>query len=494
MSLSPKISPKVGISEKLWGVLLRAARSTDCEISALGYVNQHEDKEFHVSDIFFPPQTNTLSTTSMDQEALGNIMREGLKEGESPATVKCWIHSHAKWEVYWSETDEACIKALLDSSEENWLVSIVLNHKGDYKVRLDITNPESLSGGLFGESDVISIPDISLTTYYTPPSTEEKAAWEAEYAAVATESAGMVTAGYMQGFASEWSPGVNKPKQRNWEQECGITPGAADADGMYWNGYDFEEEYTAPPALTSGFTESDLVAAEEAAITPNLITVGASGAEIVSTNKTPTTPPLIGGPTKLDDCSDLPYGDGILFCIDALDIADVCNMYRFVSPKDVHIINKAAYISGALEEDDIYEGVGDYLTGKRTLETIVRSFAPGFSAESLGEGVQEETDYQDALTRMRKNPRKPAISKKAWQGLLRTRVNYGTPISVRDCYVERMGAELGLLSMQDIVENHGLGQWWKRELPEYVVDDLWAIAPKDSRYKEIYKLLTDKRV
>jgi hypothetical protein len=111
------------------------------EISGIGYVEEFEDKLI-IKDIFLVKQRNTAVTTELDQGEVALLMEKLLNEGKDPSKLKLWWHSHVNMLTFWSGTDEQCVKNLC---LDQYLISIVTNKKGDYKMRFDIKEPYSLT-------------------------------------------------------------------------------------------------------------------------------------------------------------------------------------------------------------------------------------------------------------------------------------------------------------------------------------------------------------
>jgi hypothetical protein len=108
---------------------------TQCkyEISGLGTV-ESRDGELEVTGIYLLEQVVTSGDTVLSQEAVAEFLAEAPRRGIDLSKIRLWWHSHAALSSYWSSTDEATIDSF-DSAP--WFVSIVGNHAGDYKARVD---------------------------------------------------------------------------------------------------------------------------------------------------------------------------------------------------------------------------------------------------------------------------------------------------------------------------------------------------------------------
>jgi hypothetical protein len=106
------------------------------EISFLGLLDEYRGAPY-ISKLYLPKQQNTGATTSMDEGVVGRLLYDLGKEGLD-GKLRCWIHSHANMEVFWSGTDTGTIEGF---QSDDVFVSVVVNKKGKYKVRLDVFTP-----------------------------------------------------------------------------------------------------------------------------------------------------------------------------------------------------------------------------------------------------------------------------------------------------------------------------------------------------------------
>ncbi len=108
---------------------------TQCkyEISGLGTV-ECRDGELEVTGIYLLEQMVTSGDTLLPPEVVAQFLAEAPERGIDLSKIRLWWHSHATLSSYWSSTDEATIDSFDSAS---WFVSIVGNHAGDYKARVD---------------------------------------------------------------------------------------------------------------------------------------------------------------------------------------------------------------------------------------------------------------------------------------------------------------------------------------------------------------------
>ena len=76
--------------------------------------------------------------SDIETEALAKFQVELVQKGEDLSLWKLWWHSHATMGVFWSGTDTDTIDK---STEFEYLVSLVTNHKHEIKARVDTFKP-----------------------------------------------------------------------------------------------------------------------------------------------------------------------------------------------------------------------------------------------------------------------------------------------------------------------------------------------------------------
>ncbi len=131
--------PKVLLSaeaEKQLRVWTQAAQG---EFSCFGVTEVDKDSgAIVVKEFFLPEQTCTDSHTSPDRESMGALMTELVKAGYDVSDLRCWAHSHADMECFWSSEDSETVDQM---DNDDWLLSIVTNKAGHFRARLDLYKP-----------------------------------------------------------------------------------------------------------------------------------------------------------------------------------------------------------------------------------------------------------------------------------------------------------------------------------------------------------------
>ncbi len=112
--------------------------STSREISCLGSVLQ-EGSVFIIERFYLLKQSCSSVNTELDQAAVAELMESLINDGKKQEAqkIKCWAHSHPDMDTFWSHTDDATCKLLVN----NYLVSIVVAGNFQVRCRLDIATP-----------------------------------------------------------------------------------------------------------------------------------------------------------------------------------------------------------------------------------------------------------------------------------------------------------------------------------------------------------------
>ncbi|MFA5013960.1 MAG: hypothetical protein WC549_00265 [Actinomycetota bacterium] len=113
------------------------------EISGLGKIRLNKEEEtIIVEDIKIFNQEVSYANTVLDKRALSKFYDELIKNGESPSDWKLWWHSHGGMETFWSNIDVRTIEDFdTEQPQDNWLLSVVTNHKKEMLIRLDVFDP-----------------------------------------------------------------------------------------------------------------------------------------------------------------------------------------------------------------------------------------------------------------------------------------------------------------------------------------------------------------
>ena len=131
---------RVEIPRNVYYKLLTYSKLLDDEISGLGYVERIGTNAFKVSDIYLLKQKVSSVTCDLDIEDQCRLMQELIAQGKNPSNLKFWWHSHAKMGASWSTQDEKTGK----STVCDYYISLVINHSGEMRCRINIYQPIEL--------------------------------------------------------------------------------------------------------------------------------------------------------------------------------------------------------------------------------------------------------------------------------------------------------------------------------------------------------------
>ena len=109
------------------------------EVSGLGEVEINEQGCPVITSIMLFEQECSAATTDIEPEDLARFFVEAVNQGADPEKIRLWWHSHGSGSCFWSGTDNDTITDLCQSA--GWVVSIVGNKQGHYRVRIDLTRP-----------------------------------------------------------------------------------------------------------------------------------------------------------------------------------------------------------------------------------------------------------------------------------------------------------------------------------------------------------------
>jgi|WetSurMetagenome_2_1015567.scaffolds.fasta_scaffold01396_27 hypothetical protein len=110
------------------------------EISGLGRATCYKGVIF-ISEIYLLHQESSAGETELVPSAVADFINELIATQRDPGEVKVWWHSHANMGAFWSTTDDKTA----ENFSNGWMLSLVVNKKGEYKCRLDVYEPVHLT-------------------------------------------------------------------------------------------------------------------------------------------------------------------------------------------------------------------------------------------------------------------------------------------------------------------------------------------------------------
>lgn len=135
---------EIKISHKDFSKIINYAKASyeavKGEIGGMAIVTVTKDDDYLISNPVILKQEVTGSTCTLDKTSLANYYTKAMQKfGTSIKFL--WWHSHANGSCFWSSTDEEAIK---EYSGSTWSISLVVNIKSDYKLRIDWWKPVSV--------------------------------------------------------------------------------------------------------------------------------------------------------------------------------------------------------------------------------------------------------------------------------------------------------------------------------------------------------------
>lgn len=132
---------KVILPIKVFQKLRAYVNATEHEISGLGKIDTFLD-EITIEDVRILNQEVGGVETTMDKNSLGKFYDEIIQEEGDLLNWKLWWHSHADMDTFFSGTDQQTIDDFdNETHEDNWMLSLVTNKRGDIEFRLDVFYP-----------------------------------------------------------------------------------------------------------------------------------------------------------------------------------------------------------------------------------------------------------------------------------------------------------------------------------------------------------------
>lgn len=131
---------KIVMTQGVHDFLTEVVSLVPAEVGGLGYVREIEEEPgtLYVDEVFLMPQDVSSAHVSFKEGATADAMIRAYEEGKFDRLRFSW-HSHSNMEVFWSNIDEAAIEDYCNAGAP-WLVSLVMNKKGDMLGRVDVMN------------------------------------------------------------------------------------------------------------------------------------------------------------------------------------------------------------------------------------------------------------------------------------------------------------------------------------------------------------------
>lgn len=142
--------------EYMWACIM----NTNAEVGGIGYIERQEDGGLLWHKTLLTPQEVTTGSIDFTDDfyMVEQAHRDGVLGNENFVWV--WWHSHYTMGVFWSDTDKDEYIAKFRDAGAPSLISLVGNHAGNVKMRLDIFD-HPLAGH-------ITLEDVALNVQQDP--------------------------------------------------------------------------------------------------------------------------------------------------------------------------------------------------------------------------------------------------------------------------------------------------------------------------------------
>lgn len=148
------------------------------EIGGFGYCTIDSSGAIIIEDVFLVPQYASGSEVDfIDGAGIVDAVNKAAEDGKLGDPNFIWLswHSHHSMGAFWSATDESCINHYADQGIPR-LLSIVGNHKHEYKCRLDLFNVDHF-GITIGQ---VTMDSLKIKANPLDPAWDDEHPWLAE--------------------------------------------------------------------------------------------------------------------------------------------------------------------------------------------------------------------------------------------------------------------------------------------------------------------------
>ena len=130
------------MKEKVWNKIQNYSKyAYDEHKSEIGgmLLAEKDDKErWHLHSPVILEQEISSGNTALSKEALASYYTKTAMKHKDRNIKFVWWHSHHNMEVFWSGTD---LTAIDEMNQGDWSISLVVNLKQEYKLRVNIWKP-----------------------------------------------------------------------------------------------------------------------------------------------------------------------------------------------------------------------------------------------------------------------------------------------------------------------------------------------------------------
>jgi hypothetical protein len=120
-----------------WQKILAYAECCSVEINGFGLVDMTGPNELTLGDVIITEQNVTAASAENTPLTIARLVTDMIVRGENPERLRLQWHSHVDMPASFSLIDTANI----EQYDSDWMISLVVNRRGEYKVRLDVLRP-----------------------------------------------------------------------------------------------------------------------------------------------------------------------------------------------------------------------------------------------------------------------------------------------------------------------------------------------------------------
>jgi len=125
----------------VWRRLQTYVQLCPIEISGFGVIERVNEHVFSLADVFIFEQEASDVHVTVSDEVMHRRLYQLDQAGLKLSTIRFQWHSHVNMEAYMSNVDEVNI----DGYPGDWMISVVVNKRGDFEARLDVLKPLRLT-------------------------------------------------------------------------------------------------------------------------------------------------------------------------------------------------------------------------------------------------------------------------------------------------------------------------------------------------------------
>ena len=145
MSLAQKFAeraPTLWLNRDAFDKIMTYIKECPVEINGFGYLTRFASHTLGLvspDDVFITQQVVSGGSADVDASTVGLAMAQAAAEGRGSDLRLQW-HSHVNGQAYFSGTDTGTIDSYGEAGSQ-WMVSMVLNKRGEFSARLDMFAP-----------------------------------------------------------------------------------------------------------------------------------------------------------------------------------------------------------------------------------------------------------------------------------------------------------------------------------------------------------------